>query len=891
MSRSTATAVIALVLVVLAGLGSCERGDDGGRDDARPNVLLVTFDTTRADHLGAYGATYAFTPTLDALAKESVKFNQAFAPAPLTLPGHTTIMTGLYPFYHGVRDNSHFVVDPGLNTLAEALGEAGYQTAATVAAFVLDSRFGLDQGFDSYDDQVRPQSEFTPFAIPERNASAVTDAAIDWLDSAADDRPFFLWVHYFDPHSGYNAPDSFTKYQGRPYDVEIAYTDSELGRLLAHVSGATGGKRQTLTVFTADHGEALGQYGEPTHGYFVYDSTLRVPLLIEMPDGSHAGEQIDCPVTLADLMPTILDVLELPVPGAGEIHGRSLLPLIRAAGQPPAELVERALAFECYEAHYSHGWARLQGVRIGETKFIDAPHPELYVFSENPKETLTANRYSQMPELAAKLEAAYRETFATELSFPAFTAKPRTPDQEVIEQLRALGYVGGSVPEGLDEAAGRDLKEMLPFYQRMLNAMAMISSGELVGAAELLVALSKEEPDNRRVLWMLAELAASIPAVADGALPTLEAAIDPDHGRAPADMMPQLLVNCGRIYVEKNQNRRALECFSDARQIDRDYAAVYWWLGLTYFRLGQGAEAIEAMNRAVELFGPGAGHTHAALGLFCFTEGETQPGVQAWSKLLDQDRTSVAIWRLAGACPLDPVVGEKVAVALQRCAGDRSLPPGVRAVAGIVCSKYLSLLQRNKQALAAMQGVQPLLPEDDAELQLALAGLHLRLGQAARARDCVQRAYEIAPDRVDVVGALAAALEQALEIDEAVRLLDDYYRAHPDDFIAANNLAWVLARQGRDLDRALKLARRAAGRSPGSATVSDTLGWVYHLRGDKEMAIHFLERAAGIVPRDATYQYHLAVAYREAGRTKKALRAFSRAVELAPTPRPDWYEE
>lgn len=886
------------VIVVVGFLGAfalplvCSCSDNeragGQKPGAQPNVLLVTFDTTRADHIGAYDCEYAFTPTVDVLARQSVKFKRAFAPTPATLPSHTSILTGLYPFYHGVRDNSHFVANPALNTLAEAFKQAGYQTAAMVAAFVLDSRFGLDQGFDTYDDRVRPAAEFRPFDIPERNAAAVVDAAIEWLASARRDAPFFLWVHCYDPHVVYMAPDLFTKYQGHPYDVEIAYADSELGRLLEYVESFTAGGRQTLTVFTADHGEALGQYGESTHAYFTYDSTLHVPLLIRLPDGSHAGREIDVPVGLVDLMPTIMDAAGLPVPDANHLHGRSLLQLIQSE-KPPADFLDRPIAFESYEPHYSYGWAPLQGIRVGDTKFIDSPVPELYVLSENPKEIPSANRYTDRPELAAELQTAYRELFEGQLAFPPFTTQPQAPDQETIERLRALGYAAAPLPEESTKVTGKDLKEMLPFYRRVSQAMGMISDGENDSAAQLLLALLNDEPSDKHTLWMLAELAATVPSVAAQALVPLTEALE--SGRIPEGMVPQFLVNCGRAHLGKNDDERALKYFSDAQKCSPDYAAAFWWLGITCLRLDRPADAIQAMSRAAELFGPEVRRTRVVLGLAYFADGQTEEGARAWGKLLEEQQNSPqAIWRVAAGCLLDLGVAEHVTPALQRAAADASLPPAVRAVLGIACSDCFLLLRDNEQAMASLQGVRAFMPKDEPGLLLALAKLHLRLGQLAQARKLLEHARRRAPDRVDLVGTLAQVFLQAGDSQKAVSLLEDCYKDHLNDITAVNNLAWALSLPGQDLDRALQLAKRALRQQPGNAAVNDTLGWIYHQRGDREMAIRYLGRAARLDPDNAAYQYHLGVACRQAGQLERAREAFAQAVKLAPTPPPEWYE-
>ena len=890
MSKTTSLVPGLLGTIAVCLVSSCSPDEraDVSQADPRPNVLLITLDTARADHIGAYGCKYAFTPMLDALAKQSVKFNQAFAPAPITLPSHATILTGLYPFYHGIRDNSHFVLNPGVNTLAETLRENGYQTAAVVAAFVLNAQFGLDQGFDTYDDELRPRAEFAAFAVPERNAAMVTDTALEWLNSAKEDRPFFAWVHYFDPHSLYVAPDSFTKYQGHPYDVEIAYADSELQRLLKFVEQLAAKGRRTLIVFAADHGEALGQYGEPTHAYFVYDSTLHVPLLIRMPDGAHAGREIDLPVTLADIMPTVLDVLGLAVPGPDQMHGRSLLPLIETGEASPA-LKDRPIAFECYEAHLNYGWAPVQGIRLGEKKFIDAPEPELYLLAENPKEHRSANRYTEMPELAAELEAVYHSLYESELSFPPFTKAPETPDADTIDKLRALGYVAAATPTEVEPGAGKDLKEMLPFYRGTLRAMSELSSGDSAGAVRTLLALLEEEPGNDRVLWLLAEIAATKPSVADDALPAIVAALENEQVSPP--MVPQTLLACGRAYRAKNDNDRALKFFSEVTTVKQDYAAAHELLGLTYLRLERGANAIASLRRAVELYEPHADRSRIALGLALLADGQAQDSLGKWQEVLDKYASPSAPWNVATWCPLDQAIAERIAPLLRRHAGDASLPSRMQATLSIAAYHYLSLLGKTEEAIAALESARPHLPDDDVALHVKLAKLHSRLGQVAEARRLADRAYQLAPDEIAVVGTLAGVLEQTGEMDRAVELLDTFYQTHLDNSTAANNLAWMLARQGQDLDRALKLAKRAISRLPGDANMNDTLGWIYHLRGDREMARMLLTRATKTAPENATYQYHLAMALQAAGQPERAREAFAKAVELATTPYPDWYEE
>src|SRR5262249_28331086 len=273
------------------------------------NVLLVTIDTLRADHVGAYGSTAGLTPTLDRLAREGVPFEHAYAHVPLTLPSHTSPLTALYPTQHGGHDNGAF--RPGdLPTLATALQSAKYRTAAFVGAFVLDARFGLNRGFDTYDDRLAGSS--ADLEVVQRTAEQVLEPAFQWIQgnhqSPITNQPFFAWVHLYDPHEPYAAPEPYrSRYTTDPYAGEVAYTDASLGSFLERLR-ANGHLSNTLVVVAADHGESLGDHGERTHGLFAYDATLRVPLVMWAPPRL-APAVATFPARLVDVAPTILDLV------------------------------------------------------------------------------------------------------------------------------------------------------------------------------------------------------------------------------------------------------------------------------------------------------------------------------------------------------------------------------------------------------------------------------------------------------------------------------------------------------------------------------------------------------------------------------------------------------
>jgi choline-sulfatase len=438
----------------------------------RPNVLLVTIDTLRADHVGSYGGRDADTPVLDALAARGVRFATAIAHAPLTAPSHASILTSLLPPAHGVRDNGTFVLPAAPTTLAEVFRAAGYRTAAFISGFPLDHRFGFARGFETYDDHLLRGADSRRASYVERPAAATTRSAVDWL--RASPAPWFAWVHYFDPHAPYEPPaDLAVRFAARPYDGEIASVDRELGRLLA---AAGTGEGRTLVLVTSDHGESLGEHGEATHGVFVYDSTLRVPWIMAGP-GVPRGRVSEVVARGIDVSPTLLDYARLRVPGA--MQGRSLRPA--AEGRPMEDAPAYAESLFC---QLSLGWAPLYAWRTARWKLVDAPRPELYDLAGDPAEARDVS--TSHPRDVDGLRAGLRH--ALEVRTPeASTA----PGAETRERLRALGYVGGTAPP---RPTGRDPKDGIALVERLERGMAEARSQPAVAVEELTAVLA-EEPE------------------------------------------------------------------------------------------------------------------------------------------------------------------------------------------------------------------------------------------------------------------------------------------------------------------------------------------------------------------------------------------------------------
>lgn len=358
-----------------------------------PNgVLLITVDTLRADHLGCYGAASGATPHMDRLAGDGVLFEDASTPVPITLPAHTSLLTGVSPPVHGVRDNARYRLREDVRTMAEA----GWEGGAVLGAVVLNGIFGLDRGFAHYDDAIEVVADDGPEgSFARRRAGGVVDAALAWLRGRPKGSRFFLWVHLFDPHTPYDPPAPFDTEYGDTYQGEVAYTDQQVGRLLEGLEDL-GVRENTLIILTSDHGEGLGEHGELTHGFFVYQSTVHVPLLMRLPGRIPAGNRISAPVNLVDVLPTVLDLTGSQHPEG--LEGRSLLQAV-TLGQEPAA---RDQYLETYLPYFQMRWAGSRALRDGRWKFIEAPTPELYDLQNDPGER--RNLAAQDPERSAALQ-------------------------------------------------------------------------------------------------------------------------------------------------------------------------------------------------------------------------------------------------------------------------------------------------------------------------------------------------------------------------------------------------------------------------------------------------------------------------------------------------------
>jgi arylsulfatase A-like enzyme/Tfp pilus assembly protein PilF len=482
----------ALVLLVAVVLWSCSRLT------ARPirNVILISIDTCRADYLSCYGYPRKTTPNIDAIADTAALFENVISPVPVTLPSHCSMMTGTIPPYHAVHDNDNYYLDGSNITLAEVFKQNGFATAAFVSAFVLDSQFALDQGFDTYYDNFDMQ--LAGLQANEHRADKTTRLALDWLDNHSQDK-FFLFVHYYDPHSDYEPPEPFaSKFSDNLYAGEIAYTDHNIASLIEKLK-SLGIFDSSLIIITSDHGEMLGEHGEDEHAYFIYQSALKVPLIFRLP-GQRKPRRIKDPVGLVDIVPTVCSLLGIEPPEP--LHGRDLSVYLRGDTiSPPKRFI---YAESLYPTKY--GGNSLLAVVGDRYKYIQTTRPELYDIQLDPAES--ENLILLRPDLARILREQLKQTL--EESVRKLESGPgAVPDEETIRRLQSLGYVTGPVSEEFDFDSDRqDPKDLLDFYMSNAKLHRLVMHQRLDEARVLGEQLILQRPDYYGLHYLLGKIAA-----------------------------------------------------------------------------------------------------------------------------------------------------------------------------------------------------------------------------------------------------------------------------------------------------------------------------------------------------------------------------------------------
>jgi arylsulfatase A-like enzyme/Tfp pilus assembly protein PilF len=598
-------------------------------------VILISVDTLRADHLSCYQPGRRPTPHIDALAKKGTLFSQVSSPFPLTLPSHVALFTSTYPFTNGVQDNGVPLKSTAV-TLATVLKNAGYKTAAFVGSFVLDRRFGLSRGFDVYDGPIDLHNKTTASPVERKRAGAQTaDAAMRWLERNSG-APYFLFLHLYDLHLPYDLPqDPSLRHGETGYTAELAYEDRVLGDFLEFLE-RRGLLEKTLIVFTSDHGEGLGEHGESTHGYFIYQSTLHVPLIVHWPSAftRFPQERVDEAASLLDVAPTILDAIGLPRPG--EMRGRTLIGA-GGAGEVYSESLYARNHFGC---------STIRSLRIGQYKYIETPKPELYDLSSDPNEL--RNVYEQQRSKATTMGERIAAVRAS--SSPGSSAKTTSPKPDTIEALRSLGYLSGSSgSKGVEPRL--DPKDRSADFERYVSAITLASAGKLAESDSLLQNLRDKLPDvvdiritlglNQQRLGDYTQAAREFkkaieqaPADAqahfelgfcyfrlgqsDNAIQPLKAALalEPWYTRADEAL--------AEIYIQKKDSSQARGYLNHLLSIDPNSYTAHYNLGIFAAMEKNWSEAQQRMLSALHA-DPDSAEAHNTLGMIYLQRGDLEP--------------------------------------------------------------------------------------------------------------------------------------------------------------------------------------------------------------------------------------------------------------------------
>lgn len=615
------------------------------------NVVVITIDTLRPDHLGCYGYKQIHTTNIDALASDGIRFERAYTAVPVTLPSHTVIFTGTFPTFSGMHDFAENRLGPDQPTLASVLKDHGYTTGAVVASAVLDSRFGLNRGFDFYYDHFDfNRLEESNIEEMERPGNVVVDVTLDWLKQNYQ-KKFFLWMHLYDPHYPYRPPAPFdTEYKGRPYDGEIAFADEQMGRLI-HFLKDKNLYQNTLIVLSGDHGESLGEHGEKTHGFFIYNSTLHVPLILHLPVAISAKRRTtEDLVNLADLMPTILQILHIDVPA--DVQGRNLLQVIE--GKPGAD--SRTLYAETFLPRLHFNWSELRSVETDKYHFIEAPKPELYDLRADPGElhNLVAEKQAVADELRARLKSLIVQNSAGQ----ELAAKTGL-DPALMERLKSLGYAGfsgGGSQEG-DYQKLPDPKDRIAVYELFSAAMAESQHGQYDQSAEKLTAMLKTEPDSVPAHYIL--------GLNYYRMHQFSLAIE--HLRRVMQLSPEYALasyQLGLAYARSGEMDNAEQTFKQTLELDPTNFDAAYNLGAVYLQLKMVPQAVAALHQSATI-NPDYEPAHKALGDVLLYQGHT-------------DEALVELRRAAELRPEDPEIHASLAKAFAAKGMDQEAQEEIR---------------------------------------------------------------------------------------------------------------------------------------------------------------------------------------------------------------------
>lgn len=727
---------VRLVLILLwigLGFGCAERSE------IRPNLILITLDTTRADRLGCYGYEPAITPTLDSLATRGVVFENAISSVPITLPSHSTILTGLSPLRTGVRDNGMFTLAPHFETIAEHLLAQGYQTGAFVSAFVLDAEYGTSQGFTTYDDRM----------MGERPGLLTSRRALRWIEKLDQTRPFFLWIHYYDPHLPWTPPEPFRSMEElSPYDQEIAGLDAAIHSLFGDLQ-SQGLLENTGILIVGDHGEGLFDHGEPQHGVFLYDETLHVPMLVVLPDHRWEGRRVEEMVATEDVTPTLLGLAGVAVPDS--LDGNNLIPILAGDVANPRRYTYSETYFPAYSFHFS----QISSLRSQRWKYVHAPRPELYHVGRDPDETI--DLLSSYPDTGR----VYRERLDEARGHAGVNVESaRAISQEEIERLQSLGYLGGGELAAEMDPHGEfnlpDPKDMKPFLADFDDGLTALHEDRFADAVVHLERVIAHQPEN-----IIARM------------------------------------NLARGYAELGQHEAALVHLEEAAKLAPNSSTCAKNLAMGYQGVGRYREAIEKLSEIAE--DPTHGEfAMKEIGRTQLLMGQPEDALLTFRKLAD---------RVGGTNTFSPL-GERVRRYLAAHDRVEAKPQDESARLELAEVAIDLRLLEEARAMLQFQGSTSRLEGIRRRDLGSLAGAARDYPAALRE---FQAALEHLPGDVYIRSHLVSLYLEAGDVDQALLTAEDLIRDGNGSAEVYYNKACALSRTG-DVDGAFEAIRRAISR-------------------------------------------------------------------------------
>ena len=644
------------------------------------HIVLISIDTCRADYLSCYGYSRRTTPNIDKFAQDSILFTNAISPVPMTLPAHCSMLAGTIPPYHGIHDNFDYRLDEANVTLAEVLKENGFTTGAIISAFVLDSQFGLDQGFDTYNDKF--EEEHKTLSISERKGNEASRFALQWLDQHKKEK-FFLFLHYYDPHYGYEPPEPFSsKFADSPYAGEIAYTDDCIGQVIKKLKDL-GIYDSSLIIIVGDHGEMLGEHGENTHMYFIYQSAIKVPLLLKFP-GQGKGER-DEPVGIIDIVPTICGALGIDA--GPDVQGIDLFDK-SLAGK------DRYVYCESLQAT-KYGANSLLGVVTPQFKYIQTTRPELYDLVADPQEM--KNLVNQQPHRARILKDRLKQILEQSVRKEE-TENTLQLDEQARKRLESLGYIAGSVTEDFDFDQNKDdPKDLISVHAQNGRAHYFLSQQKYEEAKTICEKMVQERPQSVQAYIMLARIATE-QGDFEGSLPHLYRALEVDPNQYEAHnglgtaltrlgkheeglkhfeesvrlqpKKPELLINLAWSLYKQERFDEAIPQYIKALEIDPDHAEAHFYLGKTLAKQGKLDEAVRHWNDALRLIADRPGSTQKGLrnniAERLAVHGKFEEAISLWNEIIQLDPNSTTAHKNLGAAFLKKAQAERAIIHLTK---------------------------------------------------------------------------------------------------------------------------------------------------------------------------------------------------------------------------------